>query len=92
MTACGPDTGELLNSYANFELLVEAATAHPEVQRVLDQVEAAAADATAHTDQTSAVRLARIRRPEPLKGCGSPALSFSPDTPQGARRVIQGRL
>ncbi|MFK4222107.1 phospholipase D family protein [Streptomyces sp. NPDC019890] len=42
----GKATGRVPN--ANFELLVEAATAHPEVQRVLVQVEAAAAEATPH--------------------------------------------
>jgi hypothetical protein len=33
---------------ANFELLLEVATAHPEVQRVLEQVKAVATDATPH--------------------------------------------
>ncbi|MFD8527158.1 phospholipase D family protein [Streptosporangium canum] len=42
----GKATGRV--THANFELLVETATAHPEVQRVLGQVRAAATDATAH--------------------------------------------
>ncbi|WP_031168022.1 phospholipase D family protein [Streptosporangium roseum] len=42
----GKATGRV--PYANFELLVETATAHPEVQRVLGQVRAAATDATPH--------------------------------------------
>ncbi|MCX4640193.1 phospholipase D family protein [Streptomyces platensis] len=42
----GKATGRVPN--ANFELLIEAATAHPEVQRVLAQVEAAATDGTPH--------------------------------------------
>ncbi|MEV7508244.1 phospholipase D family protein [Streptomyces sp. NPDC091201] len=40
----GKATGRVPNS--NFELLVETPAAHPEVQRVLDQVEAASSEAT----------------------------------------------
>ncbi|MFF4215319.1 phospholipase D family protein [Streptomyces nondiastaticus] len=48
----GKATGRVSDS--NFELLVEIATAHPEVQRVLEQVDAASSEAT--SQQAALVR------------------------------------
>ncbi|MFF1558196.1 phospholipase D family protein [Streptomyces sp. NPDC058279] len=67
----GKATGRVPHS--NFELLVEAPAAHPEVQRVLDQVEAASSEAT--PQQAALIR----KQAELLKAEAGPPQTEGPE-------------